>query len=266
MISSKRNNAMTATTKMKELIMLKKSDYLTSALLAASLMCVAPLARADHEKSAAKEQCSANEFIGKKVKNHHDEDLGKVQDLIINREAGTIPFAVIAHGGVLGAGRSKTAVPIESLKPSADGKTLIMSATKEQLQAASRTPTGAWASAENTEWSRNVDGFYGTPAPVDRYNRDRLSTNPNDRTPNDRTYVREPVQGAGAARLMTPADEALCQKICESTDLVQVRVENGVTHVYGTVDNEEERKSIESKIRSVQGVNKVESHLKVKNQ
>src|SRR5688572_27571860 len=62
----KRNNAMTATTKMKELIMFKKSDYLTSALLAASLMCVAPLARADHEKSAAKEQCSANEFIGKK--------------------------------------------------------------------------------------------------------------------------------------------------------------------------------------------------------
>ena len=241
--------------------MFKKSDYLTSALLAASLMWVAPLARADHEKSTAKDQCSANEFIGKKVKNHHDEDLGKVQDLIINREAGTIPFAIIAHGGVLGAGRSKTAVPIESLKPSADGKALIMSATKEQLQAASRTPTGAWASAENTEWSRNVDGYYGTPAPVDRYNRDRLSTNPNDRT-----YVREPVQGAGAARLMTPADEALCQKICESTDLVQVRVENGVTHVYGTVDNEEERKSIESKIRSVQGVNKVESHLKVKNQ
>jgi len=247
---------------MKERIMFKKSDYLTSALLAASLICVAPPARADHEKSAAKEQCSANEFIGKKVKNHHDEDLGKVQDLVINREAGTVPFAIIAHGGVLGAGRSKTAVPLESLKPSADGKTLIMSATKEQLQAASRTPTGAWASAENAEWTKNVDGFYGTPATGRSFfSRNRPSDNPNDRT-----YVREPVQGAGAERLTTPADAALCQKICESTDLVQVRVENGVTHVYGTVDNEEERKSIESKIRSVQGVNKVESHLKVKNQ
>jgi sporulation protein YlmC with PRC-barrel domain len=251
--------------------MFKKSDYLTRALLVTSLMCVAPLARADHEKSGAKEQCSANEFIGKKVKNHHDEDLGKVQDLIINREAGTAPFAIIAHGGVLGAGRSKTAVPIESLKPSADGKALIMSATKDQLQAASRTPTGAWASAENAEWTKNVDGFYGTPSTERRpFARDRVSDNPNDRSDrsdrSDRTYVREPVQGAGAERLMTPADAALCQKICESTDLVQVRVENGVTHIYGTVDDEEERKSIESKIRSVPGVNKVESHLKVKNQ
>jgi (2Fe-2S) ferredoxin len=94
-----------------------------------------------------------------------------------------------------------------------------------------------------------------------RFDRDR------ERFPEgtDRTYVRDPAP-KGAELLMTPADAALCQKVCESLDLVQVRVENGVTHIYGQVEDQEARRSVESKVRAIPGVNRVESHLRVRNQ
>ena len=66
--------------------------------------------------------------------------------------------------------------------------------------------------------------------------------------------------------LITPQDSAICEKICESADVTHVRVQNGVAHLYGTLDNEEARKNLETKVRSVPGVLKVESHLRVKNQ
>ena len=91
-----------------------------------------------------------------------------------------------------------------------------------------------------------------------RFDRERVAEG------TDRTYVRDPAP-KGAELLMTPADTALCEKVCDSLDLVQVRVENGVTHIYGQVEDEETRRSIESKVRAVPGVNRVESHLRVRN-
>jgi hypothetical protein len=247
-------------TEMKESNMLKKSYSLTASLCAASLLFAGLSIRAEHEKEmrGAKDPCSASEIIGKKVTNAQDEDLGKVHDLIVNIGAGTVPYAIIAHGGVLG--RTKIGVSLESLRPSADGKSLILSATKEQLQAAGKTTNSAWAPVVHGEWAKNVDGFYGQPSLSwkERFARDR---NPTD----DRTFVRDPAP-KGAELLMTPEDAALCEKVCENTDAISVRVHNGVTHLYGQVENEEARKNIESKVRSIQGVNKVESHLRVKNQ
>lgn len=235
-------------------------NRLTVYLLAAGFMLGVQSTRADHEKEMKERSAnkSANEIIGKKVTNAQNEDLGKVQDIVINVDAGTAPYAVIATGGVLGANRSKIAVPLNSLRCSADGKELVMTATKEQLQSASKTATGTWAPVAESDWARHVDGFYGQPAPRERFARDTF------RDDGSRTYTRDP-QPKGAELLMTPQDAALCEKICESTDVTYVRVQNGVTHIYGQVENEEARKNLEAKVRAVPGVNAVESHLKVKN-
>jgi len=241
--------------------------YWAAALALASLtLAVQPTRADDYEKQSSRNtqissQLTANELIGKKVKNAQDEDLGKVQDLIVSLDSGRVPYAVIAHGGAFGTGRTKTAVPINCLQCSSDGKTLILSATKEQLQAASKTPTGAWSPAANAEWARTVDGFYGEPAAytMDRNDRQRFQ----DST-GTRQFVRDP-QPKGAELLMQPADRILCEKVCDAIDNVQVHVENGVATLYGQVESQAERESTETKVRAVPGVQKVESHLKVKN-
>lgn len=228
--------------------------------MAAALMFGVQGVRAEHEKDASSQK-SASEIIGKKVTNAQDEDLGKVQDIIVNVGAGTAPYAVIAHGGVLGANRSKIAVPLSSLQCSADGKNVMISATKEQLQAASKTATGSWGPVAETEWARRVDAFYGQPTTM----RERAARESVRDVNDTRTFVRDPAP-KGAEALMTPQDGVLCEKICEAVDVVHVRVQNGVTHIYGTVDSDSARKKLESKVRSVPGVNTVESHLKVKSQ
>jgi sporulation protein YlmC with PRC-barrel domain len=205
-------------------------------------------------------QASASEFIGKKVTNAQDENLGKVQDVIINLEAGTAPYAIVATGGILGANRSRIAVPLRELQCSADGDKVMISATKEQFQAAATTATGNWAPVADTQWARKVDAYYGQPA--DREGFAREGTRYDDTT---RTFVRDPVP-KGAEVLMSAQDSQLCERICEKVeDVVHIRVSNGVTHLYGQVDTEEERKLLEAKVRAVPGVTSVQSHLKVKN-
>src|SRR4030095_5515557 len=119
--------------------------------IAASLMLGAQGICAEYEKDTKslkptgtfRSQIQASDFIGMKVTNAQNEDLGKVQDIIINTKNATAPYAIIAFDAVLGANRTKIAVPLSSLQCSADAKSLMLSATKEQWQAASKTPTGA---------------------------------------------------------------------------------------------------------------------------
>lgn len=239
---------------------MKPTSRFIAPLVATALFMSLQTLHAEHEKDAKalrSSGMSASELIGKKVVNAQDETLGKVHDIIINVDAGTAPYAVIAQGGTFTANRNRVAVPLNSLQCSADGKTVTLAATKEQLQSASKIMTGEWATVADAEWTRNVDAFYGQPG-GDRYARDGELNG-------SRTFVRDPAP-KGAELLMTPQDSALCEKICENLDVVHVRVQNGVTHIYGTVDNDDARKSLESKVRSVPGVNTVESHLRVKNQ
>jgi sporulation protein YlmC with PRC-barrel domain len=237
-------------------------NRLTLSLLACALAFGVQVSRAEHEKNIkalGSSERSATEIIGKKVTNAQNEDLGKIQDVIVNIDQGTAPYAVIASGGVFTGNRSRIAVSLSSLQCSADGKHLMLSATREQLQSASKSPTGAWAVVAEAEWTRRVDAYYGQPMPRERYVRD--SARDSD---GSRTFVRDPAP-KGAELLMTPQDSALCERICEDVDVVHVRVQNGVTHIYGQVDTDEQRRNLEAKVRAVPGVNTVESHLKVRN-
>jgi hypothetical protein len=61
----------------------------------------------------------------------------------------------------------------------------FLAATKEQLQAASKTPDGVWTGAAGSEWARNVDGFYGRP--IERNRIDRVDRVPGEPAPGDRS-------------------------------------------------------------------------------
>jgi len=247
--------------------------FFTVPIVAAALMAGSFNLHAAHEGVPHKEK-SANEIIGAKVSNAQNENLGKVHDIIINVDSGNAPYAVIATGGL--TDRNKVAVPLSSLTCSADGKSMVLNATKDQLQAASKTPSGAWSTSSDSAWSKNVDGYYGQPTMRDRTGRDTFRDSDRttgnrttgdrttgDRTTGDRTYVRDPAP-KGAELLANPQDEVICERIGEKIDALQVRVNNGVAHLYGTVASESDRQKIENQVRTVDGVNKVESHLRIK--
>jgi sporulation protein YlmC with PRC-barrel domain len=236
---------------------MRNNHPLAASLVIVSLVFAALTAQADHEKYIGKKQLGANDIIGKKVMNNQNEDLGKVQDLIVNFDSGNVPYALISSGF---GGRSKVAVPLDALQCSADGKSFTLNASKEDFKAAAKTPPERWAIVENAEWVKTVDGYYGQPS------RERFERQRSIESGDTRVFTRDPSTVKGAERLIQPADRALCEKVCEAIDNVQVDIDNGVAHLYGTVESEAERQNIEAKVRAVSGVQRVESHLKVKNQ
>ena len=183
----------------------------------------------------------ASDLIGKEVRNAQGDDLGKVQDLIVSLDTGSVPYAIIAHGGLAGIGRTKTAVTASSLQCSGDGKTVMLSATKEELKAASKSPPEGWTYANGADWTKGIDGFYGVvPAhSTARYER-QAAESVNER----RQFTRERSQ-QGAA--------------------VDVTVENGVATVHGHVDNAQQKRDIESKLKTVPGIKSVDNQLNVRN-
>jgi sporulation protein YlmC with PRC-barrel domain len=244
--------------------MKKTQITLAITLIVASLVLTVARGRAQLLTASTRtDQIRASDLIGKEVRNAQEEHLGKVQDLIIDYNSDHVPYAIISHGGTLGINRTRTAVPMDSLKRSADGKTLILPATKEELRVASKVASGPWAPAAAADWAKSVDGFYGQPSFArSRLERDRMEGM--ESTTEKRMYVRDPAP-KGAELLMTPADSALCEKICAAIDNVQVSVQNGTVKLSGTVENAAAKQGIETKVKNITGVQRVENNLRTKN-
>jgi hypothetical protein len=75
----------------------------------------------------------ASKLIGTTVTNDKNERVGKIDDIIIDRN--NVMFAVLQVGGFLGVGSRLVAIPYDSLKIADDGKKVqLPGASKEELK------------------------------------------------------------------------------------------------------------------------------------
>ncbi|MGD9478244.1 PRC-barrel domain-containing protein [Shinella sp. G-2] len=111
----------------------------------------APAAGGDYLTAQSEEQISANTYIGQAVYNSADESIGKISDLIMEKDGG-ITAAIIGVGGFLGIGEKWVAVPFEKIAitqvPDSDDVKLTTTETAESLQAAPEFKTRAQQVAE----------------------------------------------------------------------------------------------------------------------
>lgn len=111
----------------------------------------APAAGESYLTAQADDQISANTYIGQAVYNSADESIGKISDLIMEKDGG-ITAAVIGVGGFLGIGEKWVAVPFETISitqtPDSDDVKLTTTETAESLQAAPEFKTKAQQVAE----------------------------------------------------------------------------------------------------------------------
>ena len=111
----------------------------------------APAAGDSYLTAQSDEQISANTYIGQAVYNSSDESIGKISDLIMEKDGG-ITAAVIGVGGFLGIGEKWVAVPFETISitqvPDSDDVKLTTTETAESLQAAPEFKTKSQQVAE----------------------------------------------------------------------------------------------------------------------
>ena len=86
---------------------------------------------------------SASTIKGDKVVNTAGEDLGKIEELMIDVDDGRIAYAALSFGGFLGMGNKLFAIPWQALKLRLHEHTFLLDIPKETLERAEGFDTHA---------------------------------------------------------------------------------------------------------------------------
>ncbi|HET7453635.1 MAG TPA: PRC-barrel domain-containing protein [Thermoanaerobaculia bacterium] len=105
---------------------------------------------------------SASTLSGDPVRNTRGEDLGKIEDFMIDLDTGRIGYAVLSFGGVFGIGDKLFAVPWKAMSVDTDRHCFLLDVPKERLKNAPGFDKDNWPDITSTEWNTQINSFYGT--------------------------------------------------------------------------------------------------------
>ena len=104
---------------------------------------------------------AASTLAGDKVRNAAGEDLGKVDEIMIDIASGRIAYAVLSFGGILRMGNKLFAVPWSALRVDEDEKCFILDVDKKTLENAPGFDKDKWPDMTDTTWGSEVFRYYG---------------------------------------------------------------------------------------------------------
>jgi len=104
---------------------------------------------------------AADTLTGDKVVNLQNEDLGKIEHLMIDLGTGRIAYAVLSFGGFLGMGDKLFAIPWSALTVDTLEKRFILQVDKELLKRAPGFDKGQWPNMADRAWGTQVFKYYG---------------------------------------------------------------------------------------------------------
>jgi|GEM_PF-2067559 len=102
----------------------------------------------------------ASELIGTKVQSPNGEQLGKIEDLILDVAHAHVRYAVVAYGGALGYGTRMAAFPPVLLRPAQEEDELVLYVTPEQFREAPSFEASAWPDWLEARYPDEVDRFF----------------------------------------------------------------------------------------------------------
>jgi sporulation protein YlmC with PRC-barrel domain len=105
---------------------------------------------------------SASTLIGDAVRNRSNEDLGKIEDIMIDLDNGRVDYAVLSFGGFLGMGDKLFAVPWNAMTLDTERHCFILNVDKETLKRAPGFDKDDWPDTHDRGWQQEVYTFYGT--------------------------------------------------------------------------------------------------------
>lgn len=104
---------------------------------------------------------SASTLKGDKVVNHQGEDLGNIEEIMIDLNQGRIAYAVLSFGGFLGMGDKLFAIPWQAFAVDTAEKRLVLNADKELLKKAPGFDKSNWPNMADPTWGSQLYGYYG---------------------------------------------------------------------------------------------------------
>ena len=111
--------------------------------------------------TAAATTLSAKSLIGARIENLKGDNLGKIEDLVIEPIEGRVGYAVLSFGGFLGMGEKLFAVPLQAMKTSTEDRTFVLDVDKDRLKNAPGFDRDRWPDMNDRAFSSTVYNYYG---------------------------------------------------------------------------------------------------------
>ncbi|HJV83695.1 PRC-barrel domain-containing protein [Noviherbaspirillum sp.] len=108
------------------------------------------------------EVMAADTLQGDKVINSRGENLGEIEDIMLDVPSGRVAYAVLSFGGVMGIGDKLFAVPWSALTLDADQKCFVLDIDKDRLKNAPGFDKDHWPSMADTTWANEVHSYYNS--------------------------------------------------------------------------------------------------------
>jgi sporulation protein YlmC with PRC-barrel domain len=205
----------------------------------------------------------AKGVIGMEVRNNQNDKLGKVDDVAMSFSSGRVVAVIISVGGLLGVGDTLIAVPPSEFHADADGKTLHLNRTKDELKNAPRLDVAKWEEFQKPANLAEVYRYYG----VRPYFREETVSTPD---PKFRNRIDTPTalqQGNSEGDLNTTArirkDLLKRKDLSTSAHNVTVITRDGQVTLRGTVDSEDEKRIVAEIAKSAATPSNVDNQLDV---
>lgn len=120
-------------------------------------------------------RCRASKLIGADLSNAAKENLGDIEDIVLDSGSRRIAYVVVSFGGFLGMGDKLFAIPWESLEFPNDGKNFVLNVDKDRLKNAEGFDKTHWPNFADEAWATKTYKYYDrTPywqaSDVDRKN------------------------------------------------------------------------------------------------
>lgn len=104
------------------------------------------------ELSGTENPVSASELMDYTVQNSQGEDLGEIEDLIVDVNNEQIRYAVLSFGGFLDIGDKLFAIPVTALTVDSTNQIVTFDVDQETLENAPGFDTNNWPDFANPEW------------------------------------------------------------------------------------------------------------------
>lgn len=108
---------------------------------------------------------SASTLEGDRVTNMDGEDLGTIEEIMLDINSGKVAYAVLSFGGFLGLGDKLFAVPWEALTVDTENESFILSVNKDQLESAPGFDKNDWPDMTDPAFHQNIYSHYGYNTP-----------------------------------------------------------------------------------------------------
>lgn len=100
-------------------------------------------------------------ILGAKVINAQREDLGTIEDIVLDARDNRIAYAILSFGGFLGLGDKHFAIPWEALSFDLQEKVALLNIDKDRLGNAPGFEKENWPDMADPSWGSQIYRHYG---------------------------------------------------------------------------------------------------------